>query len=182
MSELGPSRQDRDEVPTAPERVDFDRQRRARAVRRVFLALLALFVGAAVFGAYGPRERTTRAAGGGYELAVTFPSVTRPGLAVEWEAEVRREGGFDGPVTIGVTDEYFAVFDENGLDPTPSAATTAGDLLVWEFDPPDGDVLRVTFDARIEPGVQLESRRARAVVLEEGQPVVEVRFTTRVLF
>ncbi|MPY94084.1 MAG: hypothetical protein GEV08_13780 [Acidimicrobiia bacterium] len=75
---------------------------------------------------------------------------------------------------------YLDLFDENSLDPEPRGATTMGELLLWEFDPPVGDQLVVSLDARIEPSVQRGA--AGDVVLFDGQPaVVRVPFRTTVL-
>jgi hypothetical protein len=89
-------------------------------------------------------------------------------------------GGFNGPVTIATTGDYFDLFDENGLDPDPEAATTNGDLLIWEFGPPHGDVLTVTFDARLEPASHLR-RSAETSVLVDRDAVVSVRYSTVVM-
>jgi hypothetical protein len=141
---------------------------------------LAVFVGLGAAGVWGVRTRAVSASGGGYELTVSYAVVTRPGLATPWAVEVRRGGGFDGPITVATTGAYFDLFDENGLDPDPAAATTDGDLLVWEFDPPTGDTLTITFDARLAPSVQAGGS-ARTIVLVEGRPVVEVRYRTLVM-
>jgi hypothetical protein len=52
--------------------------------------------------------------------------------------------------------------------------------VIWEFDPPDGDTLGVSLDARVEPGVQW-GRTGETSVLVDGQPVVTVRYKTWVL-
>ncbi|MBA2313068.1 MAG: hypothetical protein H0V97_09760, partial [Actinobacteria bacterium] len=57
-------------------------------------------------------------------------------------------------MTVATTLDYFELFDENGLDPDPSAATVSGELLVWTFDPPEGETLTVALDARLGPAVQ----------------------------
>ena len=63
------------------------------------------------------------------------------------------------------------MWDENGLVPAPSAETTRGEWVEWEFDPPDGDELTVFYDARIEPAAQ-SGRSGEVAVLEDGVPVV----------
>ena len=90
-----------------------------------------------------------------------------------------RPGGFDGPVTIVVDRAYLAMWDENGLVPAPAAETTNGPWVEWEFDPPTGDTLVVTYDARIEPGAQ-SGRDGAVAVVEDGGVVVSVTFHTKV--
>ena len=159
--------------------------RRRRATYTVTTVVLVLLLGAAVLDglhvidAYGPDDSHARASGGGYDLDVRYPTVSRPALATPFQIEVRRAGGFDGPVEVAITFEYLSMWDENGLDPDPSGATTSGDWLVWEFDPPDGETLSIDFDARIEPAAQ-RGEHGRVAVMEDGEPVVEVSFETDV--
>jgi hypothetical protein len=157
------------------------RLRRSRAARRIILAALALFVGLGGSGLLGVRSGSVTASGDGYRLTVTYPRVSRPGLASPWNVEVEHAGGFgQDPVTLGTTADYFHLFDENGLDPDPSAGFSRGDLLVWEFEPPVGDTLQISFDARIGPAVQ-SGLTGRTVVLVDGRVVVEVIYRTSVM-
>lgn len=168
-------------LPTTPDRAaSLADSRRHRTARRLGLALLVavLLLGAA--NLLGVRPASVTASGGGFELTVTYAAVSRPGLSTPWAVRVRRPGGFDGPVTIATTGEYFHLFDENGLDPDPDAATATPDLLVWEFDPPDGEVLTVDFDARLEPASHL-GRSAETSILVDGAPVVSVAYRTVVM-
>ena len=173
-------RSDVDVVPTAPAENDFRRMRRARLVRRVFMSLVAVFLLLGLSGTLGVRSRTTTVVGGGYELTVTYGQVSRPGLPTPWNFEVRRPGGFDGPVTISMTSAYLDLFDENGFDPEPTKVTATPDAVIWEFEPPPGDTLAVSLDARIEPGAQW-GRSAETSVVEDGEPVVTARYKTWIL-
>jgi hypothetical protein len=173
-------RPDVDFVPTTPEERDLGRARRARTVRRVFLTLLAAFIALGATGRFGVRSATVTARGGGYELTVTYGQVTRPGLPTPWSFVVRHPGGFDGPVTVATDNEYLDMFDENGFDPQPSSSTATEKYLIWEFEPPPGDTLSVSLDARLEPSVHW-GRSGETVVLEEGKPVVSARYHTRVM-
>lgn len=173
------------DLSTAPEPTDHARLRRSRNLRWLFFLVLTAFLVAGVLGLYGVRHGEATASGGGYELTVRHPTVTRPGLASVWSVEISTTDGapFDGPITIATTDAYFDLFDENGLDPDPTSAKSDGENLVWEFEPADGaSTIAIGFDARIEPGVQLATKRATTSVLDEqGVPVVTVSYTTRVL-
>lgn len=165
---------------TIPEAPPLRRVRRARTMRRVALVLLGLFLALGLAGVWGVRTAEVTASGGGYDVTVEYAKVSRPGLATPWSVEVVRRGGFDGPVTIAVLSDYLDMFDENGLDPDPSKATQDGDRVIWEFEPPPGDTLSVSFDARIEPAVQW-GRDGLVQVLDGDDPVVEVRYRTWVV-
>ena len=168
-------------ISTAPAEVPLPRLRRARTLRRAFLAVLFLFLAAGALGLLGVRTTSVSATAEGYELEVKYASVTRPGLATPWVVSVKHAGGFEGPITLATSAKYFDLFDENGLDPEPTSSTTSGDLLVWEFDPPEGDTLEVSFDARIEPAVQLKSMKARTVLIIDERRVTQVDYRTMVL-
>ncbi|HVE91105.1 MAG TPA: hypothetical protein VNE62_02230 [Actinomycetota bacterium] len=165
---------------TAPDPQPISRLKRARTLRRVALGVLFVFLALSLAGAFGVRTRTVSASFGGYTLEQEYATITRPGLATPWALTVRKPGGFDGPVTVGVSASYFDIFDENGIDPEPSSSTTGPNgLLLWEFEPPDGDSLEISFDARLEPARQ-SGARGRSVVFEDDRAVVSVSYVTRV--
>ena len=167
---------------TEPAPTDVSRQRRARTARRAFAVALGLFLLLGALNVYGVRTRTAAAAGAGYQLSVTYASVSRPGLATPWSFEIRRAGGFPDGVRVAVTSGYFDVFDENGLGPAPAEETTDGEMTIWQFGPTRSETLSVSFDARIEPGVQLATAKGELSVLAaSGQPAVTVDFKTFVM-
>lgn len=156
-------------------------QRRSVLYRAVFALAITTFVFAGALNAFGVRHRSVSAAADGYDLTVRYGEASRPGLATLWEVEVRHDGGFDGPVTIATTASYFGAFDENGLDPDPDKAFGEGERIIWEFEPPDGEVFTLSFDARIEPSQQLTTFPARTAVLDEaGAEIVAVSYETMV--
>ena len=111
-------------------------------------------------GLLGVHSTTQPGSGGGYEVTVEYAAVARAGLDVPWKVQVRRAGGFDGPVTLAVTADYFDIYEEQGLDPQPTAESSDGTYLYWTFDPPPvGDQLAVDFDAYIQPSSQLGLKR-----------------------
>jgi len=167
-------------LPTAAVRTDIGRARRARSARRVAMGLLGVLVVVALTSFLGPHTTTISGSGSGYRLTLTYPSVTRPGLAVRWILEVNHPGGFDGKVTIATTSRYFDLFDFNNLDPVPSSQTTDGTNSIWVFDPAPGDVLTITMDARLEPAQQYGKSAVTELRLG-GLRAVVLRYTTRVM-
>lgn len=165
---------------TTPEVVSISTIRRARNLRRVAIGLLMLFLLGGLLGFWGVSSETKTASGGGYDLSVEYASVSRPGLATPWSVKVQRRGGFDGPITIATDGRYFDMFDENGFDPQPTSEINDGEMLVWEFDPPEGDTLNLSFDARIEPAAQ-SGRDGLTQVRVGGRPVVSVSYHTRLM-
>ncbi|MGH2630426.1 MAG: hypothetical protein ACRDHI_07700 [Actinomycetota bacterium] len=126
------------------------------------------------------RTGTASDADAGVTLEVTYAQVTRSGLESPWRVEIRSSGGFDRPVTIMTSADYFERFDFNAWYPEPSSTTMRGDLLVLTFEPPDGDVLRVDFDGRASPTFGLGS--AATTSLEtRGMPLLSVDYRTVVM-
>jgi hypothetical protein len=167
-------------LPTSPEAIPLDRVRRARAGRRLLLAGVVAVLVLAAANVLGMRTEGVTASGGGYRLSVTYGSVSRPGLATPWAIEVHHPGGFDGPLTISTTRRYLMLFDHNVFYPDPSSVTATRDVLIFEFDPPPGEVFRMTMDGRIEP-TEHRSQSADTSVLVDGLAVVTVHYTTRVV-
>ncbi|MGQ0617629.1 MAG: hypothetical protein ACT4PW_11685 [Acidimicrobiia bacterium] len=162
-------------------------RRRAAAYFATTVVLSALIGGAVLDGVgatalYGVQTGHARGAGGGYELDVRYGTVSRPALATPLDVTVTRGGGFDGPVTVAVDSKYLALWDENGLDPSPAEETADAEQTIWTFDPPSsGEVLAISYDARIEPAAQ-NGRSGRVALLDDaGSELVAVTFHTRVM-
>ncbi len=94
--------------------------------RRILVGLLVLIVGAGATGLLGVHSTTGTGSGDGYEVTVEYAAVARAGLDVPWQVQVRRAGGFGGPVTLAVTADYFDIYEEQGLDPQPTAESSDG--------------------------------------------------------
>jgi hypothetical protein len=169
-----------EDIATFPRETQLTAVRRSRNLRRIVLALLVVFILTGASGFLGARTRSVSASGGGYRLTVIYPSVTRPGLAIRWIAIVERTGGFDRPIQVGTTSTYFNLFDFNNLDPTPAELKTTGVLSIWTFDPPSGQVMRITMDARLEPARQHGSRAITSVMVGD-QTQVSVTYQTKVM-
>jgi hypothetical protein len=168
-----------------PDHAVLSRRRTGYAITAILLSAL---VGAAVvdaiapFGVYGVDSDTVSASSGGFELEVRYGEVSRPALATPFDIVVRREGGFDGDqVTVAVLSSYLAMWDANGLGPSPAEETADNTTTFWTFDTPDADTLRISFDGRIEPAAQNGEHGRVAVVDDDGTELVAVEFDTRVL-
>jgi len=147
----------------------------------VFLALIAVVVGAGALGLLGVRTVERTATGAGHELTVRYASVARGGLEAPWSLTVRRDGGFAEGETLRLRlgADYFDLFDENGFDPDAESSTTDGQYLYQEYEtPPSGDALELSFDARIGPSVQWGGSGTAAVIDDDGNVLVEVSFRT----
>jgi hypothetical protein len=165
---------------TLPTDAGLGHARRDRWFAAALAIAFAVVVVLALTGLLGVKSATTSARlADGTEVEVHYARVSRPGLATPWAVTVHRPGGFDGPITVRSTSAYFDLFDENGLDPDPAASTQDGEMVIWQFDPPPGETFRLSFDARIEPGVQW-GRSATTQVEHDGE-VASLTYRTWVM-
>lgn len=164
-------------VSTVPDQPSLSHLRRTRVGRRLGVSAFALFLGLGLSSRLGPLERSIAASEQGYSLSVSFPAVTRPGLAASWSLEVEHSGGWSEPVVLAVTRDYFDIFDIDTMIPSPSATRVDGDRVILEFDPPEGDSLTVQLDGRVEPGIQASPEATTAIQTAVGA-VAEVRYRT----
>ena len=132
----------------------------------------------AAFGLVGLREADAVSRNTGYELRVRYPELSRAGISSPLDVYVKHAQGFDGPVTLRISHEYFTLFDLNGIYPAPSEETVQDGMVVWEFPPPEGNVFRVHVDWRVEPAVHRGA--AATVALDVGDTfITDVAFDTR---
>jgi hypothetical protein len=146
------------------------------------LLFLAAILVAGFIGLLGIRTRTAESTGNGYDLRVHYASIARPGVAVPFDIQVQRDGGFDGPITIAVPASYLSSVDAQSVQPEPQSTTSDGDLVVFQFEPPQGDTFGVSWEAEIDPASNVGRKEATiAVAGEDGNPVVGVSIRTWVL-
>ena len=145
---------------------------------RAGLLLLALIVLAGAVGLLGPRTGETSASAAGYQLDVTYPAISRAGEPAPLHVRVESAAGFDGPIQLALCDDLFDDLDFQSWYPSPSAETGDTSELLYEFDPPDGNVFEVSLDARAAPGQFGEVEDCSVKVLDDDAEVVSVSFNS----
>jgi hypothetical protein len=167
-----------DEYDTTADVPDEPRSRLERWSTRTGLLLLVLVVAAGAVGLLGPRKGSTSATAGGYQLAVEYPAITRAGEPAPLHVRIESETGFSDKIQLGLCDDLFDDLDFQNWYPNPSAET--GDLgkLLYEFDPPAGNVFEVSLDARSAPGSFGEIEDCKVRLLEDDAEVLSVVFHT----
>src|SRR4051812_46357920 len=94
----------------------FERVLRVAPVAFIFAVLVA-----AALGLLGVRSHTVAKTAGGYELAVHYGRIVRPGLPAPFSITVRSQSGsLPSEVSLRISSSYLDVLDENGLDPDPT--------------------------------------------------------------
>lgn len=145
--------------------------------RRLAIGLLAMIVLAGATGLLGVHTTSRSVTAGGYTLTVEYAGIARAGLDAPWTVTVHRRGGFDGPVRLAVTVDYFDLFESQGFDPEPAAGTADGEQVYWTFDPPPGEVFTLGFDAYIQPAAQWGAS-GQVSILDGDAPAATVDFST----
>jgi hypothetical protein len=153
----------------------------ARAYRRVGLIALAIVVLAGLLNLLGVRHDVVSAEAEAYRLAIEYARVTRPGLASPWKVEVTHAGGFDGPVTLATSADYFERFDFNQFYPEPSSTASRGDVVLLTFEEIEGDRFVVRFDGRATPAFTWGLAEASTALEIDGREIVRVDYTTVVM-
>lgn len=168
-------------MSTRPDDAPLDQLVRARRLRRVGLVVLGAVVLAGLLNLLGVRTGTVSAERAGFTLSVEYAEVTRPGLATTWIVEVRRDGGFDGPVALATDATYFDRFDFNQLYPEPVSIVPRGEVVLYVFEDIEGEVLRVAFDGRATPTFIFDLAHGSTGLEVDGREVVRVDYTTVVM-
>src|SRR6476646_9693128 len=143
----GRPKQNESDSSTIPEEPSFRRVKRAQWARRCMLGLLVVILIAGLIGLLGIRTRTAEASGNGYDLQVHFASIGRPGVEIPLDIQVKKDGGFTGPITLSVPSSYLSSITAQSPQPEPSSTTSDGDVVVMQFDPPPGDTFGVSWQA-----------------------------------
>ena len=151
-----------------------------RPLRLVSLGVIGALTIATAIGLFGVRTTAVSATGSGVSVTVDYAVVTRPGLATPFSVEVASADAASLPaqVTVRVSSDYLAIFDDNGMEPQPAESFNTAEWTSWVFDVPEGATsLRVDLDARLEPAVQWARSGVVAVDID-GVETATVGFTT----
>ncbi len=154
------------------------RVKRARAGRRVFLALIFLLVLLGLSQRLGVRTTNVTSSGHGYHMRVTYAATTRPGLDTPFGLEVTSAKTLPNEVTFAVELNYLNLFDKNGgLDPDVTSSAADSRFAYWTFQTHNAKRLRVELDAILAMGQQW-GRRGTVRLLVDDKVQTSASFRT----
>jgi hypothetical protein len=148
-----------------------------RWAKRIGLCLLLLVVIAGALGLFGVHSHTNHVNSNGYQLTVTYPQTARAGLDVPFRVGVHHAGGFDGPLTIEISNDYFRMFETQGFFPNADSMTNDGTFVSFTFTKPKSANFLFEYDAYIQPSAQL-GKSATIRILVHGAMVATTSLHT----
>jgi hypothetical protein len=149
--------------------------------RRVAVTLLCLVLIAAGSGWMGVHSSSVSATANGYTLQVEYARVARAGLDVPFTLRVTADQPIKHEIVIGISADYFRMFETQGFFPDPTDATTdAGTVYLTFSPPPDGNTMVIDYDAYIQPAAQI-GKGAEISVIIGGVHRVSVTISTTLL-
>lgn len=175
-----------DVIPTTPGTTlddvrGLDRSDRGLWLRRATVLLLVCVQLAALSGWLGVRSKTASARANGYQLQVTYAAVARAGLDVPLTIRVQAPYEITGHIVVGISADYFRMFETQGFFPEPTEATADGDTVFLTFTPPpSGSVYVIDYDGYIQPANQ-RGKEARVSLLVDGTEKAAVQISTALL-
>lgn len=165
--------------PTLPEDPSPREYKREKWFDRLTQTLVFAVVALGAIGLLGVKTSTANGSGSGFWMEVTHATVSRGGLATPFAIEVGTEDDSALPsvITLRVTSDYLALFDDNGMEPAPVNSFNSGNFTTWDFEvPQEESTLEVVLDARLEPAVQWgEAASVELWVEGEMQAATEFR-------
>jgi hypothetical protein len=119
--------------------------------RLVGLAVIAAFVGAALFNVFGQRPSVSSAEGHGASLRVSAPDRLRGGLIFQATFAASADAPVRHPI-LALDPGWIDAITNNSMEPTPKSEKIVGGRLLLEFDPlAAGDTLEVWSQWQVNP-------------------------------
>ncbi len=150
---------------------------RPPVARRIILSALTVVVVAAGVGLLGVKSGTVTASGDGYELRLEYATIARAGLDVPFEVTLTHAGGFDEDIVLALTDDYFDIFEHQGVSPAPDTETSQGPMVYLTFPPPKGDEFQLSYDIYIQGSSQVGASGDLWLIVDD-EPRLTISFTT----
>jgi hypothetical protein len=153
-------------------KVERKRERTARGLRVVLLAILAAFVIAALLDLFGQQPRRSSAAGPAARLTVSAPDVVRGGLLTQVRMQIHARRRIAEPQLI-LDRGWFEGMQVNGIEPQPPSQSGYGNKVILAYDPLDaGKTLTVWLALQVD--ATFPGKRPASVRLQDGTTTLAV--------
>jgi hypothetical protein len=142
-------------------------------IRRIVLALLAVFVVAALLDVFGQRTITDEASGAGATLTVSAPTSVRGGLMYQARFTIQAEEAIGAPV-LQLDRGWYEQTTINTVEPEPAATTTDLDHIKLRFPPlAPGRSLVVYINFQANP-TNVGTHDADVTLLDADRPIATI--------
>lgn len=145
-------------------------------LRRGFMALLFVFVVAALFDVFGQGSTTSEASGPAAALSLTAPKSVRGGLYYQARFRIHANEPIGAPV-LQLDRGWYEETTVNTLEPEPAATTTDEDHIKLRFPPlAPGRTLIVYMNLQANP-TNVGSHEADVTLLDGDRPIATIERT-----
>jgi hypothetical protein len=162
-----------------PEGIDLPRHRDLEGrdlgqwLRRGFLALLLVFVVAALLDVFGQGSTTTEASGPAATLGLTAPASVRGGLLYQARFRIHANQPIGAPV-LQLDRGWYEQTTVNTVEPEPAATTSDDDHVKLRFPPlARGRTLVVYINFQANP-TNVGSHDADVTLLDADRPIATI--------
>lgn len=169
-------------MPDLPQGIDLPRHRDFRGkgpgqmLRHVFLAVLTVFVAAALLNVFGARPSTSEASAAAATLKVTAPERVRGGLLYQARIEIHALQPIGAP-TLVFDKGWIEEITLNTLQPEPAETTSdAGHLKVRYPPMQPGRILTVYLSLQANPN-DVGSHNQGIALYDAGEEIASVERT-----
>src|SRR4051812_33628734 len=128
-------------------------------------------------GVFGVRTRTVTDG----PASITYAQVTRRGLPTSWQLEIEQPDGFSGDLEVRTAADYWDAVEIQQIHPEPSSMTSEGDVVVWQFDKPEGTAFRVDVAGELDTEARPGRKPGSAAVVVGDQPIARLSYQTWVV-
>jgi hypothetical protein len=152
---------------------DFEGRELGQWLRRGFLALLVVFVVAALFDAFGQVPATTTASGPAGSLTLTAPARVRGGLYYQAKFEIHATRPLGAP-TLVLDSGWYDETTVNTVEPEPAGTTSDPDHVKLRFPPlAPGRTLVVYINLQANP-TNVGSHDAAVSLYDADTPIATI--------
>ncbi|MGN6256500.1 MAG: hypothetical protein ACTHN3_01960 [Solirubrobacterales bacterium] len=159
-----------------PRHRDFEGKRPGQVIRHVFLALLTVFIAAALLNVFGARPSTSEAGGSAATLKVTAPERVRGGLLYQARLEIHANEPIGAP-TLVLDKGWVEETTINTVQPEPAETTTDLGHLKLRYPPlQPGRTLTVFISLQANPN-DVGTHDAGVALFNAGEEIASIERT-----
>ena len=128
--------------------VDAAQDKRGRIGRGIVLAMVAVFILAALGNVFA-METTSTSVSPSHTVSVTAPRISRAGMDAKITVKLDTPKKVSGPITLKLEQDYLDGFSAYDISPAPDLESSDGRMLVLEYAAPNESSFRLDIDGTV---------------------------------